>query len=82
VAPPERKYDAKEAAFVQQAATPEKESSMVPVWAFPLLGVVAMFTFAAFASTRARSQRLTREASAFEPVLDEEAFMSDVGAVE
>jgi len=65
-----RKYDAKEAALVQQAAAPKKESSMVSAAAVPLFGVVAMFTFVAFVSTRARGQS------------DEEAFMSDVSAAE
>jgi len=68
---------------VQQAATPEKESSMVPAWAFPLFGVVAMFTFVAFVGTRARGQRSTETFHSVNyPVLDEEAFMSDVGALE
>jgi hypothetical protein len=74
-----RKYDAKEA--VQQGPAGHKES-MVPAWAFPLFGVVAMFSFAAFVSVRARGQRPTRQVSIAEPVLDEEAFLSEDGAVE
>jgi len=60
-----------------------KDSSMVPAWAFPLFGVVAMFSFAAFASVRVRQgQRSTRQVPIMEPVLDEEAFLSEDGALE
>jgi hypothetical protein len=68
-APTARKYDAKEAALVQQAAAPKKEGSMVPAWAFPFFGVVAMFSFAAFVAVRIRSnQRSTRQYQLVEPV--------------
>merc|ERR1712194_841762 len=74
--PTERKYDAKKATFVQQAATPKAESSILPAWAFPLFGVVAMFSLAAVVGVRARSQRSTHQVSILEPESDEEALMN------
>merc|ERR1711957_256780 len=74
--PTERKYDAKKATFVQQAATPKAESSMVPALAFPLFGVVAMFSLAAVVGLRARSQRSTRQVSILEPDFDQEALLN------
>jgi hypothetical protein len=77
----QRKYDAKEAALAQQ---PQKESGMMPAWAFPLFGVVAMFSFAAFAAVRVRA---TRQIQVVQPVSqidgsDEEALLSDGAGVE
>merc|ERR1712204_167038 len=72
--PTERKYDAKKATFVQQAATPKAESSMLPAWAFPLFGVVAMFSLAAVVGVRA--QRSIRQVSTLEPEFDEEALLN------
>merc|ERR1712204_159778 len=74
--PTERKYDAKKATFVQQAATPKAESSMVPALAFPLFGVVAVFSVAAVVGVRARSQRSTRQVSISEPDFDQEALLN------
>jgi len=34
---------------------------MVPAWAFPLFGVIAMFSFAAFFTVRVRQGRSTRQ---------------------
>jgi len=53
-APTARKYDADEESLVQQAAEPQKESSMVAAMAFPLLGVAAMLSLAAFVAFRVR----------------------------
>jgi len=66
---------------VQQEAAQKKEAGTVPAWAFPLFGVVAMFSFAAFVSVR-RGQRSTRQIRVTEPELDEEAFLSEDNAVE
>jgi len=68
VAPTARKYDAKESILVQQEATQGKTSSTVPAWAFPLVGAVAMFSFAAFAAVRVRSQRSTRQFQVVAPL--------------
>jgi len=62
-----RKYDAEGASLVQQAGTPKKQSSMVPAWAFPLFGVLAMFSFAAFAGVRVRSQVFPRQIQMVQP---------------
>jgi len=55
---------------------------MVPAWAFPLFGVVGMFTFVAFVAVRAK--RSTRAVHVVQPVPldDEEAFLSDDSLVE
>merc|ERR1719215_1299964 len=87
-APPTlRKYDGKKAILVQQVATPAtKESNVVPAWAFPLFGVVAMFSFAAFVTVRVRGRRSTRQVQMVQPVsqveLDEESLLSDDAMVE
>merc|ERR1711957_828998 len=73
--PTERKHGAKKATLVQQEANPKAESSMVPALALPLLGVVAMFSLAAFVTARARSQRSTRQVSISEPDFDQEALL-------
>jgi len=75
-------YDAKETALVQPAVTPKTENSMVSTWALPLLGVVAMFSLAAFVGARARSQRSTRQVPISQPAFDEEALLSEDSAVE
>jgi len=73
--------------LVQQEATPtKKDSSAVPAFAFPLFGVVAMFSFAAFVSIRVRATRSTRQVQTVQPVsqveLDEESFLSDEAVIE
>merc|ERR1711865_1266253 len=71
-----RKYDSKEAELVQQAATPKKETGVA--WAFPLFGVVAMFTLAAFFAVRVRQgRRSTRQMQMVQPVLQSEASANE-----
>jgi len=54
-------YNAKEASLVQELAVPQKKASAVPAWAFPLVGMAAMFSFASFLAVRVRrQQRSTR----------------------
>jgi hypothetical protein len=48
---------------------------MVPAWAFPLLGVVGMLAFAAFAVRVRRGRTSTRQIYMVQP--DEEACLSD-----
>jgi len=62
-------------------ATAPKEASAVPAWAFPLFGVVAMFSFAAFFAVRTRT-RQTRQVQYTEPQSDVEAFLSEDGGIE
>jgi len=67
-----RMYEAK-----AETATTETTSSMMPAWAFPLFGVVAMFSFAAFVGVR-RRQKATRQVAILQPVLDdEESLLAD-----
>jgi len=65
---PARKYDAKEAVLTQEAT--KKDASLVPAWAFPFFGVVAMFSLAAGFAVRARgARRSTRQIQVVEPVM-------------
>jgi len=86
VAPAARKYDALEAGLVQKATQKkgEKDSSMVPTWAFPLFGVVAMFSFVAFVAVRVRrGNKSTRQLQMVQPVShEEESFLRDDVMVE
>merc|ERR1711907_389280 len=83
---PARKYDSKQSVLVQQSTTAEKKSGATATWALPLLGVVAMFSLAAFVAVRAkRSYRSTRQAHVGLPQTDENddlPFLSDDGPVE
>jgi len=79
-----RKYDSKESALAQTAAVSKKEASMMPAWALPLLGVVAMFSFAAFVAAGVRwGQRSTRMIQVSQDAeLGDASFLSDDGPVE
>jgi len=79
-----RLYDAKQAELIQQAAAPKKAGNMVPAWAFPLFGVVALFSFVSFVTVRRRATRSTRAIQFVEPaLLQEEGILSDLdGPVE
>merc|ERR1711871_1236876 len=84
--PAGRKYDAKQAVLMQQPAASEKKSGATANWALPLLGVVSMFSLAAFVAVRAkRSQTSTRQIRVGVPqtdVNDDLPFLSDDGPVE
>jgi len=54
--------------------------SMVPTWAFPLMGVIAMFSFASFVGMQRRARTTTRQVNIVQPVLDEESFLSEFDA--
>merc|ERR1712194_81668 len=79
-----RKYDSKQSALAQKAAASKKEASMMPAWALPLFGVVAMFSFAAFVAAGVR--RGQRSTSMIQVLQDAElgdvSFLSDYGPVE
>merc|ERR1712106_35973 len=79
-----RKYDSEESALAQKAAVSKKEASMMPAWALPLLGVVAMFSFAAFvAAGVSQGQRSTRMIQVSQDAeLGDASFLSDDGPVE
>jgi len=79
-----RKYDSKQSALAQEAAASKKEASMMPAWALPLLGVVAMFSFAAFVAAGVRrGQRSTRMIQVLQDAeLGDVSFLSDDGPVE
>jgi len=56
---------------------------MMPAWAFPLFGVVTMFSFVAFVTAAIRrNQQVTRQVQIAEVVLDDASFLSDDGPVE
>jgi len=56
-----RKYDSKESALAQEAAASNKKASVMPAWALPLLGMVAMFSCATSVAVGVRrGQRSTR----------------------
>lgn len=70
-------YEAKEAAFAEQAIMAKSEASNVPAWAFPMFGVLAMFSFAALVTVRSRRTRSTRQFQLVEPVQNEESFLTE-----
>jgi len=80
-------YDAKEQAFLQKDVQNKKEQTgATPAWALPLLGMVTMFSLAAFFATRVRrASRSTRQVHIAEPLQqhsDNEALLSDDGGLE
>jgi len=80
-----RKYNSKESGLAQKAAAAsKKEASMMPAWALPLLGVVAMFSFATFVAAGVRrgerSTRMIRVPQDAE--LGDASFLIDDGPVE
>jgi len=79
-----RKYDSKESALAQEAEVSKKEASMMPAWALPLLGVVAMFSFATFVAAGVRrGQRSTRMIQVPQDAeLGDASFLIDDGPVE
>lgn len=82
-----RKYTPEESALSPEiSATKKEESSMMPAWAFPLFGVVAMFSFASFLAIRVRrGERSSRRIQVVQPLSqteDEVSFLSDDSAVE
>jgi len=79
-----RKYDSKESALAKEAAASKKEASMMPAWALPLLGVVAMFSFATLVAVGVRrGQRSTRSIHVLQDAeLGDASFLSDDGPVE
>jgi hypothetical protein len=79
---PARKYDAKQPVLVQETAAAKKEANVMPAWAFPLFGVVTMFSLATFFTVRVRRGRSTRQVQMVQPVLqhdvtDDEGLLSD-----
>jgi len=79
-----RKYGSKEAALVQEAVASKKEARMMPAWALPLLGVVAMFSLATFVAVGVRQgQRSTRMIQVSQDAeLGDTSFLSDDEPVE
>jgi len=79
-----RKYNSKESGLALKAAASKKEASMMPPWALPLLGVVAMFSFATFVAAGVRrSQRSTRMIQVPQDAeLGDASFLIDDGPVE
>jgi len=68
----------------QEAAVSQKEASMMPAWTFPLLAVVAMFSFATFVAVVVRrGHRSTRRIQVMQDAeLGDASFLSDDGPVE
>jgi len=62
---------------MQQVSMSKKESRMMPTWAFPLFGLIVMFSLAAFVGARAHTQRSTHQVLLLEASSDEEAFLNE-----
>jgi len=78
-----RKYEAKETFLSRATHEHEQESSALPAWTLPLLGVAAMFSLGtAVTVANRRSQRSTRQFQAVNPILDEACFLSDDAPVD
>jgi uncharacterized protein with von Willebrand factor type A (vWA) domain len=72
-------YDAKEAVLVQKTATKKEEANMMPAWAAPFFGVVALFSLSALVGVRTRRSRSTRQVQIVDPMQQMEEQMSDGG---
>jgi len=58
----------------------KKEAGMMPTWAFPIFGMIAMFSFGAVVAMRARRRsRSTREIQVVDPDTDLEEFAKSDG---